>query len=152
MYLTKANRELIVYTKQLKEKEDELYTLNSELEKRIISRTETINKINYELTEEINQRKKREVSLQLLSQAIESSGSIVLIIDKTHLISYASKAFLKLTGSGNMRLEGQPIAVLENKLSLPPISSQALSTQSLSPNTDGLIQSKLKCTDANGDY
>lgn len=151
MYLTKANRELIVYTKQLKDKEDELHTLNTELEKRIISRTETINKINYELTEEINQRKKREVSLQLLSQAIESSDSTVLIIDKEHTISYASKAFLKLTGSCDMKLEGQPISILENKLSLPPISSQELSTQSLSPNTEGLIQSKLKCTDANGD-
>jgi diguanylate cyclase (GGDEF)-like protein/PAS domain S-box-containing protein len=148
LHLTKANRELIVYTKQLKDKEDELHKLNSELEKRIITRTETINKINYELSEEINQRKKREVSLQLLSQAIESSDSIVLIIDKDHIISYASKAFMKLTGSGNMKLEGQSISILENKLSLPPISTQALSTQDYSPNTEGLVQSKLKFIDA----
>ncbi|PJF39084.1 MAG: hypothetical protein CUN55_15365, partial [Phototrophicales bacterium] len=53
MYLSKANRELMVYTKQLKQKEDELYQLNKELEQRIIGRTETINKINHELTQEI---------------------------------------------------------------------------------------------------
>lgn len=151
MYLTKANRELIVYTKQLKDKEDELHTLNAELEKRIITRTETINQINYELTHEIKQRRDREVSLLLLSKAIESSSSVVLIINKDHLISYASSAFQKLTGSVQMNLEGQPISILEKKLSLPTIPSKALNAQNLSPNDEGLIESELKCIDANGD-
>lgn len=148
IHLTKANRELIVYTKQLKVKEDELQALNAQLEKRIIARTETINKVNYELSEEINQRKKREVSLQLLSQAIESSDTIVLIIDKNHIISYASKAFMALTGSTNIKLEGQPISILENRLSLPTIATKDLSSQDLAPNTEGLIESRLKFIDA----
>jgi len=146
MYLTKANRELIVYTKQLKEKEDELHALNTDLEKRIIKRTETINQVNHELTQEAEQRKRREVSLGILSKAIESSSSIVLIIDKEHLISYASPAFLALTGFSEHAISNQPIKVLENKLALPDISN----TDFL-PNSNGLIESELKCTGYDGE-
>ena len=140
MYLTKANRELIVYTKQIKEKEDELFQLNKDLEKRIHKRTETINKVNHELTLEIEQRKQRELSLQLLSKAIEHSSSIVLVIDKKHIINYASKAFLKLTGFAENNIFRQPLKVLENKLTLPEISNS-----DFAPSGDGMIHSELKC-------
>jgi len=141
MYLTKANRELIVYTKQIKEKEDELFQLNRDLEKRIHRRTETINKVNHELTLEIEQRKQRELSLQLLSKAIEHSSSIVLVIDKKHIINYASKAFLKLTGFAEDDIFQQPLKVLENKLTLPDISNS-----DFAPSGDGMIHSELKCS------
>jgi len=145
MYLTKANRELIVYTKQLKDKENELFSLNKNLERHIISRTETINKVNHELTAEIEQRKQRELSLLLLSKAIESSRSIVLIIDKQHIIRYASTAFLKLTGLTEAETHDQLIQALENRLTLPEISNA-----DFSPNSKGVIESELECAGSDG--
>ena len=145
MYLTKANKELIVYTKQLKEKESELFSLNKNLERHVISRTETINKVNHELTQEIEQRKQRELSLQLLSKAIESSRSIVLVIDKKHIISYASAAFLKLTGLTERETLNKPIKALHNRLSLPEIPKA-----DISPNSQGVIESELECVGCDG--
>jgi len=145
VYLTKANRELIVYTKQLKEKEGELFSLNKNLEKHVISRTETINKVNHELTIEIEQRKLRELSLQLLSKAIESSSSVVLIIDKQHVIRYASTAFLTLTGLTDQEIQDQPIKALENRLTLPEISNA-----DFSPNSKGVVESELECIGVDG--
>ena len=150
MYLTKANRELVVYTKQLKDKEEELHQLNDELEKRIITRTETINKINHDLSQEIQQRKERELSLQLLSKAIENSDTIVLIIDRHHRIEYASHAFLKLTGFVPSELQNQPIAVLTNKISLPFVGKEPLIQQGLSPSDQNIIEHEIKCKDADG--
>jgi len=146
MYLTKANRELIVYTKQLKEKENELFSLNKNLERHVISRTETINKVNHELTSEIEQRKQRELSLLLLSKAIESSRSIVLIIDKQHIIRYASAAFLKLTGLSESETHNQAILALENRLTLPGIPNA-----DFSPNSKGVVESELKCVGVDGE-
>jgi diguanylate cyclase (GGDEF)-like protein/PAS domain S-box-containing protein len=145
MYLTKANRELIVYTKQLKEKESELFSLNKNLERRVISRTETINKVNHELTTEIEQRKHRELSLLLLSKAIESSRSIVLIIDKQHVICYASTAFLNLMGLSEAETHDQAIQALENRLTLPEIPNA-----DFSPNSKGVVESELECIGSEG--
>ena len=145
MYLTKANRELIVYTKQLKDKESELFNLNKNLERHVISRTETINKVNHELTAEIDQRKQRELSLLLLSKAIESSRSIVLIIDKQHIICYASTAFLKLTGLSESEVHNQAIQALENRLTLPEIPNT-----DFSPNSKGVVESELTWVGADG--
>jgi diguanylate cyclase (GGDEF)-like protein/PAS domain S-box-containing protein len=140
MYLTKANRELIGYTKQLKEKESELFSLNKNLELHVISRTETISKVNHELTAEVAQRKQRELSLLLLSKAIESSRSIVLIIDKQHSICYASTAFLKLTGLSESDTHNQAIQALENRLTLPEIP-----TADCARNAKGVVESELEC-------
>jgi len=145
LYLTKANRELIVYTKQLKEKENELFSLNKNLERHIISRTETINKVNHELTAEIEQRKQRELSLLLLSKAIESSSSIVLIIDKQHIICYASTAFLKLTGLSEPETHNQAIQALENRLTLPEMPNA-----DFLPNTKGVVESELTWVGVDG--
>jgi len=146
LYLTKANRELIVYTKQLKEKESELFSLNKNLERHVISRTETINKVNHELTTEIEQRKHRELSLLLLSKAIESSRSIVLIIDKQHIICYASTAFLRLTGLSEAEAHNQAIQALENRLTLPEIPNA-----DFSPNSKGVVESELECIGVDGE-
>jgi diguanylate cyclase (GGDEF)-like protein/PAS domain S-box-containing protein len=145
MYLTKVNRELIVYTKQLKEKESELFSLNKNLERHVISRTETISKVNHELTAEIEQRKQRELSLLLLSKAIESSRSIVLVIDKEHIIRYASAAFLKLTGLSEPETHNHKIQALENRLTLPEIPNA-----DFSPNVKGVVESELECTGFDG--
>lgn len=145
MHLMKANRELIGYTKQLKEKENELFQLNKNLERHVISRTETISKVNHELTAEVAQRKERELSLLLLSKAIESSHSIVLIIDKQHVIRYASSAFLTLTGLSESAIHNKSIQALEKKLTLPEIPNA-----NFSPNEKGVVESELECIGLDG--
>ena len=127
----------------MKVKENELFSLNKNLERHVISRTETINKVNHELTAEIEQRKHRELSLLLLSKAIESSRSIVLIIDKQHVICYASTAFLKLMGLSEAETQDQAIKALENRLPLPEIPNA-----DFSPNSKGVVESELECIGA----
>ena len=144
-HLTEVNERLLSNSIQLSEKENALNTLNAELEQRITTRTNTLNNVNNELTQEIEQRKERELSLQLLSKAIDNSSSAVLIIDNDQLISYASSAFLRLTGLQQNDLKKQSINILKDKLPLPSLSN----TQFL-PSSEGLIQCELKCVDPEG--
>ncbi len=144
-HLTETNERLLSSTKQLSEKEAALNTLNHELEQRISYRTESLNRANTELFQEINHGKKRELSLQLLSKAIENSSSAVLIVDSRQIISYASSAFLRLMGLLERELTDQPIHILEGKLSLPVLSNTHFHTGSQST-----IQHELECSGLEG--
>ncbi len=145
VHLTVVNDRLLASTKQLSEKKVALNTLNHELEQRISTRTESLNKANTELFQEIEYRKERELSLQLLSKAIENSSSAVLIVDSRKIISYASSAFLRLMGLLERELTDQPINILEGKLSLPMLSNTHFQTGS-----QGSTQHELECMGREG--
>jgi len=144
-HLTEVNERLLSSSIQLTEKEGALSALNKDLEQRVTARTDSLNKVNNALFQEIEQRKHRELSLQLLSKAIENCSSAVLIVDTNQIISYASPAFLKLTGLNQGELEEQSIETLKNILPLPNLTT----TLFLSPS-EKQIQSELKCTDNKG--
>ena len=143
LHLTEVNERLLSSSLQLTSKENALNTLNTELEQRIATRTNRLNEVNQTLTQEIEQGKRRELSLQLLSKAIENSSSAVLIIDDKQIISYASPAFLKLTGLQPNTLEKQSVSIIKDKLPLPNLSNIQFSHSS-----EDLIQCELKCTDS----
>ena len=143
LHLTEVNERLLSSSLQLTAKENALNTLNTELEHRIAQRTNRLNEVNQILTQEIEQGTRRELSLQLLSKAIENSSSAVLIIDDKQIIRYASPAFLRLTGLQPNTLEKQSVNVIKNKLSLPNLSNIQFSHSS-----EDLIQCELKCTDS----
>jgi diguanylate cyclase (GGDEF)-like protein/PAS domain S-box-containing protein len=106
----------------LVEKEHALNKLNQVLEKRVEERTDALAQANEELTLEIAERHQRELSLRLLSKAVQSSRSGVIIIDEDHVVVYVNASFLAITGLHKASVLSQPLSALEGRLSLPNVT------------------------------
>lgn len=127
------------------DRETEVLNINLELEKRLTARTETVNKVNHELTKALETLHHQAQTLDSLITALESSNSKILIIDKHYRVCFASKSFLEFTGLTLNDIKDQPLKRLEKHICLPEMA-----TDGLTQNKDGLIDTRLKCLDKHG--
>tara|TARA_R110002074_G_scaffold31896_2_gene89055 strand:- start:763 stop:1527 length:765 start_codon:yes stop_codon:yes gene_type:complete len=143
--LRTKNDELLDQKHQWLDQETEIHNINLELEKRITARTETVNKVNHELTKTLETIHQQDQKLNALTTAIEYSHSKILIIDKHYQVCYASKHFLSFTGLALGDIQDQPLKRLEKHICLPEMASNGLTL-----NKEGLIETQLKCLDKQG--
>lgn len=143
--LQSANDILTGKTEALMSAEQELSALNHELEKRVQTRTEALEIANRELTLEIAERHRRELSLQTLSMAIEKSNSSVLVVDDDQRIIYASRALSELVGIAPSILMGESLERLRARLDLPELSERVFEQ-----GRKTLLSQEICCQSASG--
>ncbi|MCP5018701.1 MAG: EAL domain-containing protein [Ketobacter sp.] len=73
---------------------------------------------------ELAERKHREISLRLLSKAVENSHSGVLIIDSSEKVVYANPAFCEQCGLDAPELQSMNLSDVRRYLALPEIDSR----------------------------
>lgn len=137
--------ELLDQKHQWQDRETEILNTNLELDKRLTARTETVNKVNHELTHAIEKLHLQEQTLASLSTALAWSKDRILIIDKHYRVCYASNSFLRFSGLSHHEIHNQPLKRLEKYICLPEMASNGLTL-----NLDGLIDTHLKCLDKQG--
>ncbi len=142
--LVLANDALFRHTTNLVEKERALFLLNQELEQRVAERTQALTDINATLQREIEDRARRELSLRLLSNAVESCRSGIIVADVTGVVVYVNAAFLDLVGLTRDQVCHKPLSALQPRLELPD-----LALSSSESNTPSLLRSELECFGAN---
>jgi len=143
--LRESNDELLTQKHQWQETEVEIINTNMELEKRINARTETVNKVNHQLTKTLEKSHLQEQELNSLITAVESSNSKILIIDKHYRVCFASRQFLQFSGLAISDIKYQPLKRLEKHICLPEMASNGLTL-----NKEGMIETQLKCLDKQG--
>jgi PAS domain-containing protein len=143
--LRENNDDLLTQKHQWQETESKIINTNVELEKRLNARTETVNKVNHELTKTLERLHQQDQSLNSLITAVESSHSKILIIDKHYRVCFASRMFLQFSGLYISDIKDQPLKRLEKHICLPEMASNGLTL-----NKDGLIDTQLKCLDRQG--
>tara|TARA_R110001592_G_scaffold227724_1_gene484022 strand:+ start:61291 stop:62052 length:762 start_codon:yes stop_codon:yes gene_type:complete len=143
--LRSNNDDLLSQKHQWQETENEIIHTHLELEKRINARTETVNKVNHELTKTLERLHLQDQQLNSLITAIENSNSKILIIDKHYRVCFASRQFLQFSGLALSDIKDQPLKRLEKYICLPEMASNGLTL-----NKDGQIDTQLKCLDKQG--
>tara|TARA_R110001592_G_scaffold65156_2_gene200070 strand:+ start:10266 stop:11036 length:771 start_codon:yes stop_codon:yes gene_type:complete len=143
--LRSNNDDLLIQKHQWQESDVEIINTNIELEKRIIARTETVNKVNHELTKTLERLHLQDQKLNSLITAVENSNSKILIINKHYRVCFASRQFLQFSGLAINDIKDQPLKRLEKHICLPEMASNGLTL-----NKDGLIDTQLKCLDKQG--
>lgn len=78
-----------------------------DLEDRVVDRTKALEEANSKLIEEVDERRKVEHDLRILSLAVSQSPVGVFITDALGVIEYANKAFLDGTGFSTRELYGK---------------------------------------------
>src|SRR5690606_24143719 len=120
--LVRANDALFRHTTSLVEKEKALFQLNQELERRVEERTQALTEINSALQREIEDRARRELSLRLLSNAVESCRSWIIVTDVAGIVVYVNAAFLELVGLSRDQVCHKPLSALQPCLELPDLA------------------------------
>lgn len=143
--LQSKNENFLDEKHQWLDRETEILNKNLELESRITARTETVNKVNHELTRALETLHHQAQTLDSLITALENSNSKILIIDKHYRVCFASKNFIAFTGLALNDIKDQPLKRLEKHICLPEMA-----TDGLTQNKDGLIDTRLKCLDKHG--
>lgn len=82
----------------LKRTEDELREHLGDLEIMVKDRTKKLSEVNKKLYDEIDEHKRTEEALRMLSRAVEQSPDSVLITDPKGSIKYVNPKFTQLTG------------------------------------------------------
>lgn len=82
---------------KIKNREQALQQSHDQLEVRVVERTYDLNEANKSLSLEIEERRRAEVKLKLLSQAVEQSPVIIIITDIYGKIEYVNQAFIDCT-------------------------------------------------------
>ncbi|WP_431686251.1 EAL domain-containing protein [Hahella sp. NBU794] len=141
--LREANEALYEQTQTLIEKEQALYKLNHALEARVEERTEALAQANQELKLEIAEREQRELSLRLLSKAVDSSRSGVIITNADGIIVYVNNAFLAMSGYDRMQVFDKHISSLEERVCFPRLDQ--INFREL---PEPMIRDELHCYDA----
>jgi len=91
----------------LNHKDEELRTINAELEARVASRTA-------ELRVEVEARKASQAAMSKLTQALEQAGEAVLITDANGAIEYVNQSFVDTTGYSLSEVAGKSPSVLKS--------------------------------------
>lgn len=123
--------------------EAKLTEQNQQLERRLNARTETINRINHELTQTLEQLQRYEFLNNSLKFTLNNSDTLVLIIDKHYRVRFCSRAFLDYTGMHVADVQDKPLRQLEQHICLPEMASEGFTL-----NEQGWLETKLKCRDA----
>ncbi|MCG8671870.1 MAG: EAL domain-containing protein [Pseudomonadales bacterium] len=127
-HLEEANQFLVKQTDELIAAETKLTELNKHLEERVAKRTEDLEVLNKDLKQEIEIRHQRELSLLLMSHALENSKSLVTIVDRTGKIVYVNNSMQDFTGSLGSALIGRPLSDLEQNLPFPTVDEEKFLT------------------------
>ena len=125
----------------LQDKELALSQLSQALEQNIASRTEELERANEELKSEIAERRQRELSLRLLSKAVENSHSGVLITDSNLSVAYVNSAFLRLTGLAMEDVANSSLLQIKDRFPIPWSSSSDPQSQ-----TEVILREEVVCT------
>jgi PAS domain S-box-containing protein len=99
--------------------QEEVRTLNAELEQRVVERTDQLAAANEVLETEILERRRVEVELRKLSRAVEQSPVSIVITDTRGNIEYVNPRFSQTTGYTFEEVLGQNPRVLKSG-ELPP--------------------------------
>lgn len=140
--LCSTHDELLTQKHHWKEQEASLHQQIETLEKRLTARTETVNKVNHELTQTLEQRQHYAYLFESQRRVLNSSGQVLLIIDKHYRVCFASQAFLNFTGLLLTDIQDKPIRLLEKHICLPEMANNGLAL-----NEDGWLNTQLKCRD-----
>ena len=143
--LRTKNDELLDQKHQYLERETEILNRNLELEKRLTARTETVNKVNHELTKALESLHEQNQTINSLTTGLKYTHQKIIIIDKHYRVCFASKQFLDFSGLNLVDIQNQPLKRLEKHICLPEMASNGLTL-----NKDGLIDTQLKCLDKEG--
>lgn len=101
--------------RQIQSRESALKEAHDTLEMRVEKRTKALNESNLQLQQEMDGRRRVEISLKLLSQAMDQSPVGVFIADTTGRIEYVNDAFVRNTGYSSDGLTGQSFLLLIQK-------------------------------------
>ncbi|MDX1692138.1 MAG: EAL domain-containing protein [Ketobacteraceae bacterium] len=123
-HLEEANQFLVHQTNELIAAESRVSELNRDLENRVLERTEDLFRANEELKSEVSLRRERELSLQLLSSALENISGLVVIIDYKGFVTYVNLAFRDFTGQLSASLEGCELEDLEGYFQFPTVDHE----------------------------
>lgn len=95
-------------------REGALRTARAELEHRVLARTGQLKESNEKLIAEVEERKRAEQTLRLLSQAVEQSPVSVMITDIQGRIEYVNDTFVSITGYAREEAIGNTPALLKS--------------------------------------
>jgi PAS domain S-box-containing protein len=98
LFLYTATHLLYASITELKEARNDLRLYKEDLEELVDERAEEIRMKNEKLLSEIEERKKTEIKLRELSEAVEQSPVSVIITDKRGSIEYANPKFIDMKG------------------------------------------------------
>lgn len=145
--LTASNHQLINQADALLHAQNELNNLNHELEKRVSERTNSLEIINQTLTNEIAERKEKEFSLKLLSNAVENSGSAIMIATNKGFIQYINPSFIAKTGYSLELMMDQSLSTFKTTSGTPVFPLDFFNRLG-----DAQIIEEIKFTKPSGDY
>jgi len=144
--LTESNNRLLSQTDELIKTQGELNRLNHALEDRVAERTRALEGSNQSLIREVAERKARELSLRLLSRAVENSGSAILISTKEFRIHYVNSSFLDKTGYGREVLADKFLSEFKT------VNGEAFFPESLLNKINTVqVREELECVKASGE-
>lgn len=107
-------KEINYYLGALRQKEEELLTMNNELESRVNERTKELSSANNNLLNEISQHRQTSNQLTLLSSAIQQTDDTVTITDTEGIIHYVNNSFEQKTGYTKEDVVGKMPNVLKS--------------------------------------
>ena len=99
---------------KLHETKAELESAQSELELRVIERTEELASANKYLSQEIEDRKKAEQKIKIQASAIDSAGDMIVITTPTGVVEFVNSAFEKETGYKKSEIIGKHIRIVNS--------------------------------------
>jgi PAS domain S-box-containing protein len=146
--LSSANSRLLEQTEQLMKTQGALKSLNQQLVSSISERTIELQDAHEEIQRHNEYRKERELSLRLLSQALESSGSGVIITSEMGIVQYINSGLLALTGYEKTVLLGKSLDILERSNKDPYFSLGWEESKHTQPS----VNEEAKCICADGSF
>jgi diguanylate cyclase (GGDEF)-like protein/PAS domain S-box-containing protein len=102
-----------VMRKKVEDREHDLRVANAEQETRVAQRTSELNDSNRQLRLEIEERRRAEQQLHLLSKAVEQSPVSTLITGIDSRIEYVNEAFVQSTGWTQSDVLGRTLQEIE---------------------------------------
>lgn len=97
-------------------RENALREAGGQLEHRVNLRTHELQETNKRLSNEVEERRRAEQALRLLSLAVEQSPVSVMITDTRGRIEYVNNAFVKISGYSPKEAVGETPALLKSGL------------------------------------
>ncbi len=140
--LSETHDALLSQKHQWLEQEKYLLQHYESLENRLNARTETVNKVNFDLTKTLEHAQNSDYLLTSLHRAINDSALYVIIIDKHYRICFISQALLDFIGLNAVDVQNQPLRQLEKSICLPEMAPSELVL-----NSKGRFNTSLKCRD-----
>ncbi len=130
--------------KQIQTRERALKEAHDTLEMRVESRTQELNQSNLQLQQEMEERQRVEISLKLLSQAMEQSPVGVFIADIKGRIDYVNDAFVKNTGYSSSDLTGESFLLLIQKTIPRDVARELIVNMNAGMEWHGEVEVKLE--------